>query len=394
MRRAALVVLLLCGPVTVLAGSAPASPPSFPVEMRDTAALLLRLTDLGPGYTIGDDSGCGIGTENAPDNVAHAVVAHLPENCSIEFEHRRSSPYVESSAMTFHTPDGPSTFYALRVEWLKYWSGVEQVAVDRPQGGVGDEARLLLIPDDYIPGAGRRRRTGVVVYWRRGTTLGSVHVAGPRQDRATRMALRLAARQDERIRMPTSIGPRDNDDVEVPLADPRINVSVPWLGRRFAPGRALPRLRLAYTYGPERPEPEDKLPNPRARLEYEAGRGILVPRPPCWRPKDWRRVSRSLSGRQLWKTPCARTKRISLARGHAIVYAGYARLPRSGRCPAGKRNSFAALVFFPRVVVAVNMPYCDRCAEGVTGRRAPYNSIKGMSTVARALRKHRSAAKK
>jgi hypothetical protein len=244
-RRAVLVVLLVCDPATVQAGSALASAPSFPVEMRDTAALLLRLTDLGPGYTIGDDSGCGIGTENAPERVAQAVIAHLPENCSIEFEHRRLSPYVESSAMTFHTPDGPATFFALRSEWLKYWSGIKKAAVDRPQGGIGDEARLLLIPNDFVPGSSGRGRPGAVVFWRRGMTLASVHVAGPRQDRADRMALRLASRQDERIRVPKPIGPRDNDDLEVPLADPRIGVPVQWLGRRFAPGHGLPRLRLA-----------------------------------------------------------------------------------------------------------------------------------------------------
>jgi hypothetical protein len=359
--------------------------------MRDTAALLLRLKDLGPGYTIGDDSGCGIGTENAPEDVAQAVIAHLPENCSIEFEHRRLSPYVESSAMTFHTPDGPATFFALRIEWLKYWSGIEKVAVDRPQAGIGDEARLLLIPDDYIPGASsRRRRTGTILFWRQGMTLGSLHVAGPRQDRATRMALRLAARQDERIRVPSPIGPRDNDDLEVPLADPRIDVPVQWLGRHFAPGRGLPRLRLAYTYGPERRDPEQRIPNPRARLEYEQRSPRIPPLDlDVWRPSDWRRINRSLPSRQLWKTPCARAKRVSLAPGHAIVYAGYARLPRSGRCPKRSRDTFAALAFFRRAVVAVNMPYCDRCADGVSEERTPYNSVKGMTAVARGLRLHR-----
>jgi hypothetical protein len=54
-----------------------------------------------------------------------------------------------------------------------------------------------------------------------------------------------------------------------------------------------------------------------------------------------------------------------------------------------KGDRFAALAFFRRVVVAVNMPYCDRCAEGITGGRAPYNSVKGMTTVVRALRLHR-----
>ncbi len=71
---------------------------------------------------------------------------------------------------------------------------------------------------------------------------------------------------------PTPIRPRENDDLEVPFADPRIRAPVQWLGRRLAPGRGLPTLRLAYTNGPERPEPDERLPTPRARLEYELRR--------------------------------------------------------------------------------------------------------------------------
>jgi hypothetical protein len=202
------------------------------------------------------------------------------------------------------------------------------------------------------------------------------------------MALKLAARQDERIRAPTPIQPRDNDDLEVPLADPRLGVPVQWLGRRFAPGRGLPPLRLAFTSGPERSE--DGLPGTRAQLEYDPSRprtqGIVLD---VWRPSQWRRVSRALSGRQLWTSPCTRTRRVSLAGGHAVIYAGYARLPGSGNCPARPRDSFAALAYFRRAVVAVNMPYCDRCADGDTGRRAPYNSVKGMSAAVRGLRLHR-----
>ena len=65
------------------------------------------------------------------------------------------------------------------------------------------------------------------------------------------------------------------------------------------------------------------------------------------------------------------------------MYEGYARLLRRVRCPARPRDSFAALAFLRRVVVAVNMPYCTRCAEGETGRNAPFNSVKGMTAVVR-----------
>jgi hypothetical protein len=347
---------------------------------------MLRLSDVGTGYTIGDDTGCGGGVENAPANLAQAIIAHLPEGCSIEFEHPPSlSPYVESTAMSFHTPDGPGTLFSLRRELFRYMTGIERLT-EHPQTGIGEEARLFLTRDAFVPGGSRSDRPGAAVFWRRGLALGIVLVAG-RRDRATRMAQRLAARQDTRMQNPTPIPAGENDDRQVPLEDPRLGVPVRWLGLRFAP-RGLEPLELAYTFGPERPE--DGLPGTRARLEYETGRPRAGPLDlEMWRPADWRRVSRSLRGRQLWRTKCARARRVRLGAGYAIVYSGHARLPRSGRCPTRPRDSFAALAYFRRVVVAVNMPYCTRCAEGVTGRNAPYNSVRGMKAIVRGLRPHR-----
>jgi hypothetical protein len=384
-KRAVLLALLVSTLAAGEAGAAAAGPPDFPTEMRDTAALMLRLSDLGTGYTIGDDTGCGTGVENAPTNLAQAIIAHLPEGCTIQFEHLPGlSPYVESTALSFRTPDGVVALFGLRRELFTYGTGVGKLT-EHPQGGIGDEARLFLLRDGFIPGSSGKDRPGAAVVWRRGMALGIVLVVGPRRDRATRMAQRLAIRQDGRMQKPTPITVRENDDREVPLEDPRVGVPVRWLGLRFAP-RGLAPLELAYTFGPERPE--DGLPGTRARLEYEARRPRAGPLDlEMWRPADWRRISRSLPGRQLWRTKCARARRIALGAGYAFVYSGWARLP-SGRCPARPRDSFAALAFFRRVVVAVNMPYCTRCAEGVTGRNAPYNSVRGMKAIVRGLHLH------
>lgn len=364
------------------AGAAAAGSPDFPPEMRDTAALMLRLSDLPIGYSIGDDTGCGGGVENAPAALAQAIIAHLPESCSIQFEHFRLSPYVESFAMAFRTQAGVEAMFALRRELFTYRTGIQRLT-EHPQAGLGEDARLFRLGDSIIPGG--RDRPGAAVVWRRGLVLGKVEVAGPRERRAVRMAQRLASRQDERIRAPTPLGPHDNDDLEVPLADPRVGVPVFWLGRRFAPRQGLPPLHLAYTFGLERPE--GGLPSPRAQLEYEPKRqrtsGVELD---LWRPAHWRRVSRSLRRPQVWKTRCSRARRIAIGGGHAIIYSSYARLPRAGRCAARRRDYFAALAFFRRVVVAVNMPYCARCAEGVTGGAAPYNSVKGVTAVVRRLR--------
>ena len=137
MKRCLLVALLLPALAPVDAGGSAAGPPNFPPESRDTAALMLRLSDVGTGYTIGDDTGCGGGVENAPANLAQAIIAHLPEGCSIEFERLPSlSPYVESTALSFHTPDGPGALFSLRQEMFKYMTGIERLT-EHPQAGTG-----------------------------------------------------------------------------------------------------------------------------------------------------------------------------------------------------------------------------------------------------------------
>ncbi len=104
--------------------------------------------------------------ENAPDNLAQAIIAHLPESCSIEFEHFRPSLYVESTALTFHTLGGSAALFALRRELLKYMTGIERLT-EHPQGGIGEEARLFLAGDAFIPGRSSSGWSGAVVVWRR-----------------------------------------------------------------------------------------------------------------------------------------------------------------------------------------------------------------------------------
>jgi len=187
------------------AGGVASGSPFFPVDRRDTAALLLRLTDVEGRYTIGDDSGCGGGVENAPANLAQVIIAHLPENCSIEFEHLGLNPYVESIALAFRTPEGVAAMFALRREMFSYETGMRRIT-EEAHGGVGEEARLFRLADAFIPNG--RDRPGAAVVWRRGLVLGMVLVAGPREQRAVSMAHRLAVRQDARIRAPTPIRPR------------------------------------------------------------------------------------------------------------------------------------------------------------------------------------------
>jgi hypothetical protein len=123
-------------------------------------------------------------------------------------------------------------------------------------------------------------------------------------------------------------------------------------------------------------------------MEYEAPRprtyGVDLD---LWRPRQWRTFSDADLGRRVLGSRCARTaKKLQMRGGRAVIYAGYARTPRQGRCPSRRPDAFIAQAHFWRVVVVVNMPNCINCGQGVTGRTDPYNSVRGMSAVVRGLR--------
>jgi hypothetical protein len=356
----------------------------FPPEHRDTAARMLRLTDVPGVYLVDSDTGCGIGVENAPPELARLIIAHLPGACAAYLHHRRKLRSILADVFVFRSPDAAAALFAARRDLFRYSTGLERFT-EHPHVGFGDEARLFTSPDARLSGPDLRR-PGAAVFWRRGAMLGSVLVTQESPRRALGLARRLAAVQDGRMRNPTPIRAGDYDDLEVPLGDPSLRVPVRWLGRSFAPGGGLPPLRLEYTYGPD--HPQDGLPSPRARMEYESARprtyGIDLE---LWRPPHWRTFERARLGRLVLGARCSRVARVLRVRGgRAVVYASYARTPRRGRCPKRRPDLFIARVSFRRVVAVFNMPQCINCGEGVTGRSDPYNSVRGMATVVRGLR--------
>ena len=50
--------------------------------------LLLRLADMGPGYVVGDDGGCGssFGREGTPPPLVRLERRHRFSSCGIEFD--------------------------------------------------------------------------------------------------------------------------------------------------------------------------------------------------------------------------------------------------------------------------------------------------------------------
>ena len=348
---------------------------------------MLRLSDLPPGYLV-DDAGCGLDLENAPPTLAQIIRTELPDDCGIEFFHRRRVPTITAGVLAFKTPEGASKMFADRLELLRHETGVEQLT-EQPQSGIGDEARAYVSPDALTQGRVGDRAPGSAIAWRRGTVVGYVLVAAPTKRRASRIAHRLAIVQDGRIRKPTPLRPRDDDDSEVWLDDPRLHVPVYWPGHRFAPRRGLPPLRLFQSFGPPEPGSGDYL-GKRASLEYDIqGSSVSAVVLELWRPGAWRRFKRTRLGRQVWGSRCARARHLRLRRGRAVIYSGFARTPRHKRCPARPFDAFVAHAYFKRVVVPINMPNCIDCAGGVTGRAAPYNSVNGMTALARGLRLRR-----
>jgi hypothetical protein len=356
--------------------------------------MVLRLSDIGKGYRIDSDSGCGgLGVENAPESVRQIVLAYSPKGCSMHFNRvwtdrrgtTKGARLVESVAFVFPTPAAAAAGLRAAADFAGY------VLLD--PGGLTPSAERVALGDEAIVLAQRRHFT---VVWRRGNVLSIIHVRGRNAGPAKRAALPLARRQDTRIEKPTPVPTGANDDREVALDNPRLGISVHWLGRSFAPGRGLPRLALESTEGPIEPEEGFEMV---AIVNYEGRRGGVSL--DLWEPARWARFMGSKLGRGSWSSPCARKRTVLLPRGHAEIFGGYAPREKAGppppisspalakrsarRCPSRRPDDFVAHVYLPGVVVAVNMPRCLRC-DSESGR---YESFKGLTAVVRGLRLRR-----
>jgi hypothetical protein len=353
----------------------------------EAEGLLLRVPDIGNGYRVGDDSGCGgLGTENAPSSVAQLTITYRPTGCSIELERlwRASTPppangarLIESVAFVFPTADGAAAALRVAGDFARY------VLLD-PEGLVPASEQIALGEQALVFAESHR----FTIVWRKGGVVALVHVNGQSAHKARQTALSLARLQENRIENPTPLPTGANDDREVAIDDPHLPVPVYWLGRRFTPGHGLPRLELT---GSE----EDLKLDPglliAARIDYSGRHGAVAL--DLWKPRRWARFKSSrYTSDASWRSPCAEKRVIRLPRGHAELFGGYAPRARpigitpvadaARRCPTGRADEFVAYVYLPRVVIAVNMPLCMRCF----GR---YESFRALMAVVRSLRPRR-----
>jgi hypothetical protein len=339
----------------------------------DPQAAVLRAADMSRGYEEGDDTFCGLAyTTEGNQPLLDRLFRHRPPKaCVIELErvwNTSNGPprSVTSAAYVFHDDDAARGGLRARNDLAAYTAGLDVRRTTDVE--LGDGAKLLT-------GRGLNAPAAAVV-WRSGNVVAMLAVE-PADDQA---ALMLAEQQEERIEGKTKPG-RTTDTVELQLDDPTLELPVYWLGRSFAPGGDLPRLSLqeAVVLGTG--------PGDAVKLDYggAAGNRSVVLTLDVWQPSRWRRFRRTLLGRLVWDSPCVRKTVVQLPVGHAEIFAGFGTpRPLERPCPAAQPDRVIAHVYLDGVVVAVDMPYCYMCAAAPPVR-SPYETVAGMTAVARGL---------
>ncbi len=379
----ALAVLTLSGAVAGSAATAGADP----------APLTLRLTDLPQGWRVGDDTGCGpMGIEGASPEVTALVREFRPEVCVREFNKVWGSAkpfYVQSVAMTFAADGGPERALAATPGLLAFF-GLDGASPSSTAVGVGDRAQVFVKAKGYPPGPQPSPETAVA--WRSGEVYAFVVTSARTQADARAAAIAYARAQQARIEAPTSVSDADFDDLLVPLNNPKLDVPLWWLGLDFDPPGRLPALQFEGG-GVRTAKWTGYGPGQTVELSYARP---LAARPPggariyIWKPADWKRWIAKPIGRNVWDSPCARTKRFNVAAGKAVVWSGYWTAPKTGSCPKRARDAFFAHVYGRNTVVTVNIPICGPAyCTSPAGARPPYDSVAGLEAIVRGLRLRR-----
>ena len=368
-RRLGIVVLALA--VALLAAT-PADAAPF------AARLTLRLPDVGPGYLMGDDPGCGvIAGEGATWELTRIYLDHPHLGCDTELMEMWApigSPprpgAITSAAYLFRDTTGPALELQQARDVVAYVAGVTRDSLTPLAApAIGDEAVAFHTDDALV--LGRAHRPGAIVLWRSGRVLALVLAADLRAD-VTTAATQLAAVQQQRIASPTPLPPEENDDAEVPLDDPGLNLDVHWIGPALKP-RGLPRLLLR-----ESAVAGDN--GAAATLRYGTRPYVSDVQLDLWRRADWRRLVRTRYGRLVWHERCAKATTVPVTVGTAVIYAGYEQPQK--HCGDTPPDRFLAHIVYEDVVVAVNAVQCFRCRDAA----GPYDSHAGMRAVVRALR--------
>jgi hypothetical protein len=369
-------------------GAANASTPAaFDVPAQ---GLVLRLHDLPPGYVQTQGSvefplpgrGCA---PIEPADPGPPLAAFL----------RRYSPVgcLALYLRLFRTPDRGPTPLAVGTAAIETGSvagAVSGLATSRELIShlLGDRLPIEALAPETVGDGTRRYRwkpespfseegPSTFIVWRSGSVVAATFVRGGSIAANDRAALHFARLQQARIEVRTPYTLQEADDTEVPLEDPALQVPVHWLGPTFAAGRGLPRLHLAETYSTADPSPARASAGLLYTDHLSFHRAEMISLY-AWMPRDWK-AYRARKGLP-FELRCPQPHALDLPDGRAVVYAGQ----RPGRrCGEPGPTSYAATVHFPGVVITVERgDTCEDCARTFD---APYDSFRGMASIARGL---------
>lgn len=194
----ACVLAALCA----CSGSAPTpSPPVSTATPRPGTfsfeAAVLELSDVSPGYRVGDDSGCGgISFENASEPLEEFLnkLRYAPLFCARQLESFSdpSAPdVITSSIVRFASDEAAKEALALFEEFLHWQTGLAGVGELAVPAGPGAERRAIALGGDS-------RGSGAVYAWRSGGDVQYVAITGDAADAALAAAADLAWVQERR----------------------------------------------------------------------------------------------------------------------------------------------------------------------------------------------------
>jgi hypothetical protein len=379
-RRLGAIVGAACALALVPTG-APASAPPAPEQ------LTLRLADLEPGYELTDDYALSAPHDCYPMELSGGVTPseledvgrHPHPGCRISFQRAwpAAAPlYVSSVAFVPDDATRPQQALASPRSLAARVFDVarETYEVTEPAPAIGDEA--VLLRTDPVS-ALRGTLTSAIVLWRSGAVLGLLQTYGSGGiDSTVQATTRLASVQQGRILAPTPVGPLDNDDLEVPLDDPRLDVAVQWLGRDLIARGRLPQLKLLDVVPADRSETREGL---RGSLVYGRSTDYETVTVGLMHPSTLRRPSNRRELRAITRHRCTGSQRVALAAGHAMLYWPI------GRCGQGFAFSRFALAALPGVRVVIFPSSSDSCSH-CSGPINRYATRAGMRRLVRALR--------
>jgi hypothetical protein len=352
--------------------------------------LLLRLGDLPLGYLLLDLAspesaplfGCArLEPYDPRPRLASFLKRYSPGGCMAVYFRLFRVPggepaplLVGSASAELGSVEAAEAGLATSRELLAHINNDKLPREAQPPETVGEATRLFHLSEEGIFGG---EEAVSILVWRWGGSIGLVLVTGNDKVPDDRAAVELARRQQKHLEAPTPYTPAERDDTEVPLEDPALEVPVYWLGSTFAPGKGFARLRLAEAFSTRGGSPRE----PRVgllytdRLSFNHAETVELD---LWKPRHWK--SRLKRSGLPFEQHCVKTRRLDLPGGRAVVYTG---LHPGWRCNQRGPKVYTAVIRFPGVVIAAETrEVCDRCIGAAEG---PYNSFRGMATIARGL---------